>query len=186
MQSDVLARFSAPGVAFILPRAPTGSWYAARATEPLVEGTRVELAAAIQHLAHVVESARREFPGRPLLLAGFSQGACLSIEYLCAGGSRPDVLMAFTGCRVGVSSDSRPKAELKSLPVYLSGGDEDPWIPVTAFAEAALAFGRAGAKLRADLFPGRPHHVSEPEIGMLYRTLIDLSSGRHPSMEAAR
>ncbi|CDX10980.1 hypothetical protein MPLB_100048 [Mesorhizobium sp. ORS 3324] len=101
MQSHVLSRFSAPAVAFILPRAPFGVWWQARAVDPLTPVARAHLSDALDHLAAAVVAARAELPGLPLLLAGFSQGACLSIEYLCAGLPPPDALAAFTGCRVG-------------------------------------------------------------------------------------
>ncbi len=75
---------------------------------------------------------------------------------------------------------------MPGLPVYLTGSDADPWIPVAAFAEAAAAFGSQGAALRCDVFPGRPHEVSPPERAMLAALLSDLSQGRRPAMVAAR
>jgi phospholipase/carboxylesterase len=186
MERHVLKRLAAPGVAFILPRAPAGAWYAARAVDPLTPVAHAELSAAIDHLAAAVAAARGELPGRPLVLAGFSQGACLAIEYACAGLPAPDALVAFTGCRVGVAADERAQALAGGLPVYLSGADADPWIPVEAFADAAQSLGRQGARLRADLFPGRAHEVSEPEVAMLAAILADLVGGRAPRLEAPR
>jgi phospholipase/carboxylesterase len=186
MESHVLARLAAPGVAFVLPRAPTGAWYAARAVDPLTPVARAELSSAIDHLAAAIAAARGELPGRPLVLAGFSQGACLAIEYACAGLPAPEALVAFTGCRVGVPADGRPKALAAGLPVYLSGADADPWIPVEAFADAAQSLGGQGALLRADLFPGRGHEVSAAEVAMLATVLADLAAGGTPRMEAPR
>jgi phospholipase/carboxylesterase len=186
MESHVLARLSAPGVAFVLPRAPQGAWWDARAIDPLTPVARAQLSAALDHLAAALAAARGELPGRPLLLAGFSQGACLSIEYLCAGLPPPDALVAFTGCRVGVAADARSEAIPAGAPVYLSGSDADPWIPTAAFADAALSLGRKGVRLRADLFPGRSHEVCDAEVAMLGAMLADLSAGRAPRMEAAR
>jgi phospholipase/carboxylesterase len=170
MQSHILARLAAPGVAFVLPRAPLGSWYGARAIDPLTADTRSALAAALDHLGGDIATARAAHPDLPLLLAGFSQGACLSMEYGFAGRTAPDALVALTGCRVGVPT----------------GSDADPWIPVTAFAEAALELGQARARLRADLFPDRGHEVSDSEIAMLAAILADLVSGNSPRMAAPR
>ncbi|RUU93946.1 phospholipase [Mesorhizobium sp. M7A.F.Ca.MR.176.00.0.0] len=186
MQSHVLSRLSASAVAFILPRAPLGMWWEARAVDPLTPVARAQLSDALDHLAAAMVAARAELPGLPLLLAGFSQGACLSIEYLCAGLPPPDALAALTGCRVGVPADERSEAAPAGMPIYLSGGDADPWIPVSAFADAAQSLGRFGASLRADLFPGRGHEVSDAEIAMLGTILDDLAAGRGPRMEAAR
>ena len=53
MQSHVLARLDAPDVAFVLPRAESGSWYDARAIDPLTAGTRTALQAALDCAAEL-------------------------------------------------------------------------------------------------------------------------------------
>ena len=76
MQSHVMARLSAPSVAFVLPRAPRGAWWDARAVDPLTTVARAQLSDALDHLAAVVAAARAAAPRQPMLLAGFSQGSC--------------------------------------------------------------------------------------------------------------
>jgi phospholipase/carboxylesterase len=171
--------------AYLLPRAPGGAWYAARAVDPLTDATRAELAASLAQLRGLITAIRSATPA-PLVLAGFSQGACLSLELACTGLTSPDTLVAFTGCRLGKPSDTRPHALPRGLPVYLTGGDADPWIPVSAFAEAMADLGTQGASLRADLFPGRGHEVSAAERAMLSTILSDLASGNPPGLAAPR
>lgn len=186
MESHVLRRLWAPGVAFALPRAPRGAWYDAKAVDPLTDATRLQLADALDQLAGEIGALRADHPGLPLLLAGFSQGACLSLEYVCAGRHPPQALAALTGCRVGTAQCARPMRAAPDLPVYLSGSDADPWIPVTATAEATLDLGRQKAQLRLDLLPGRGHEVSAVEIAMLESLLADLCEQRSPKFLAAR
>lgn len=174
------------GVAFALPRAGEKCWYRALAVDPLTETTRAELAQSLAGLAGVIGRLRAAAPGRPLLLAGFSQGACLSLEYAFSGEGPPQALAAFTGCRVGQAGEARPAALPAGLPVYLSAGSADPWIPLPAFAEAAVEAGRAGARLRADVFPDRSHEVSAPERVLLATILTDLAAGRTPAFAAPR
>ena len=185
MEAAVIRHLSTPDVAFALPRAAGASWYAARAVDPLTDKTRTELALSLRDLAQVVAELRAKAPRLPLVLAGFSQGACLSLE-LAFSGAATEALVAFTGCRVGTPQEPRPQALFPGLPVYLSAGDADPWIPVTAFAEAVADLGAAGARLRADVFPGRPHEISAAEIAMLDAVLADLTRGHAPRMEAPR
>lgn len=186
MEAAVLRRLSARDVAFALPRAGDKTWYNARAVDPLTETTRAELAASLEGLAAVIGDLRGRAPGLPLVLAGFSQGACLSLEHAFTGRAVPDAVVGFTGCRVGVASDLRPDALLSGLPVYLSAGSADPWIPLAAFAETVAALGQTEASLRCDVFPGRPHEVSDAEIALLDSVLSDLAAGRPPRMEAPR
>lgn len=185
MLDHVVRHLPLDDVAWVLPRAPGGSWYAARAVDPLTEATRAELGTALSGLAKVITGVRAQ-TDRPLVLAGFSQGACLSLEHACTGHAPADVVVAFTGCRVGQPADDRPRALPYGLPVYLTGGDADPWIPVAAFAEAAADLGTQGAALRCDLFPGRPHEVSAPERAMLASVLTALAHDRPVTMEAPR
>ncbi|WP_374429890.1 alpha/beta hydrolase [Tabrizicola sp.] len=186
MEAAVIRRLSARDVAFALPRAGDKTWYNARAVDSLTETTRAELAASLEGLAATVLDLRGKAPDLPLVLGGFSQGACLSLEHAFSGKAAPDAVVAFTGCRVGIASDDRPHALPSGLPVYLSAGSADPWIPVAAFAEAATSLGQAEARLRCDVFPGRPHEVSDAEIAMLDSVLSDLASGLVPLMEAPR
>lgn len=186
MEAAVIRRLSARDVAFALPRAGDKTWYNARAVDSLTDTTRAELAASLEGLAATVLDLRGKAPDLPLVLGGFSQGACLSLEHAFSGKAAPDAVVAFTGCRVGIASDDRPHALPSGLPVYLSAGSADPWIPVAAFAEAATALGQAEARLRCDVFPGRPHEVSDAEIAMLDSVLSDLASGLVPLMEAPR
>ena len=58
MQSRVVARLSAPSVTFVLPRAPRGAWWDARAVDPLTPVARAQLSDALDHLAAVVAAAR--------------------------------------------------------------------------------------------------------------------------------
>lgn len=182
---DHVVRHLPGDVAWVLPRAPGGSWYAARAIDPLTDATRAELSASLAGLAGVIASVRSQTL-RPVVLAGFSQGACLSLEHAFTGTAPADAVLAFTGCRVGTANDQRPAALLRELPVYLSGADADPWIPVPAFAEAAAELALAGAALRTDIFPCRPHEVSPAERAMLASVLAALAHDRPVTMEAPR
>ncbi len=184
--ADGVIRHLPQDVAYALPRAEGKSWYAARAIDPLTATTRAELTASMLQLAGVIAAFRGMAPGIPLLLAGFSQGACLAVELAFTGQEQPDALVALTGCRVGVASDVRATALPPGLPVYLSGADADPWIPVAAFAEAVAAFGSHGAALRCDVFPGREHSIASTEMVMLAGVLRNLSQGEPPRMEGPR
>ncbi len=186
MESHILARLRLADVAFSLPRAPRGAWYDAKAVDPLTKPTREQLSEALAQLGDEIADLRRDYPGLPLLLAGFSQGACLSIEYVCRGAFLPEALVALTGCRVGTEKCDRADAAPPGLPIYLSGSDADPWIPLDAMMSAARMLAQRGFQIRADVFPGRSHEVCDAEIAMLQAVLDDLAAGKPPAMRAGR
>lgn len=182
---DQVIRHLPQDVAYLLPRAANGLWYTARAIDPLTDATRAELASSIAQVRRVIGMAQAA-SSAPVALAGFSRGACVSLELAFAGVASLAALVAFTGCRVGDAEDIRPLALPRGMPVYLTGGDDDPWIPVSAFAQAAMDLARNGAALRADIFPEREHEVSPPERAMLASILDDLARGRVPAMAVPR
>ena len=126
----------------------------------------------------LIAQIRAARPDCPILLAGFSQGACLAVDYLLERGPVVTAAAILTGCRVGQATDRRPLERLDRLPVYATNGDIDPWIPVAAFHAMLAELTQAGARVRSDLFPGRPHAVAQTEIATLSAMLCDLAAGR--------
>jgi phospholipase/carboxylesterase len=175
MTEHIVNRLKTRGISYILPRAASGSWYEARAIDPLTDKTRNQLASSLEQLKQAAAMARA---GVPVVMVGFSQGACLTLEYAFRFGPWRGAMFSFTGCRVGVPQDQRSDQGLGALPVYLSGADKDPWIPLPAFASTTLELGAAQARLRTDIFPGRAHEVSDREIEMLQSALNKLVSGQ--------
>jgi phospholipase/carboxylesterase len=175
MQEHIVSRLKASNICFLLPAAPSGSWYDARAIEALSDKTRQQMQQSLEIVGEVMAQAKSS--GKPVMLIGFSQGACLSMEYAFANGGWNGALACLTGCRVGDVRDSRPRAGLNGMQVYLTGSDADPWVPITGFAVAAGDFGVAGARLRCDVFPGRQHEVSDAEIKMLDGILAEQVKG---------
>lgn len=168
MQEQVISKLKTPGVAFVLPRARGNSWYAARATEALTDMTRRQVEQSVKHVRDLAEGLSRDAAHpKPLVIGGFSQGACLALEYAMHYGPWSGAMVNLTGCRVGTPACPRPFADLDRLPVYLTGSDKDPWIPVDALANAAEALSRARARLRCDILPDRGHEVSDHEIAAL-------------------
>jgi len=177
MQEQVISKLkSTAGVAFVLPRARGNSWYAARATDALTRDTRHQLEQSVAHIRNLVADLGHDrHHAKPLVLAGFSQGACLALEYSMRHGPWSGAMANLTGCRVGTPACDRPFADLDRLPVYLTGSDKDPWIPVDAFAGAASELARARARLHCDVIPDRAHEVSPREISRLDEILADMA-----------
>ena len=174
MQELVISRLQMRDAAYLLPRAPTGSWYQAKAVDPLTPLTRQQLGEALAQIEALVKPLQKL---KPLLIGGFSQGACVALEYAMKYGAWNGAMVNLTGCRVGADSDERPSTSLLNMPVYFTGSNADPWIPVHAWAEAAEVLNNAGARLRIESFPGRSHEVSDGEIQMLDEMLQALGSG---------
>jgi phospholipase/carboxylesterase len=160
-----------------MPMAGGKSWYKAKAVDPLTEETRASLAEGLATFDAVLAAERAAHPGVPVVAAGFSQGACMVAEWVLRGAV-VEGLGVFTGCRVGAFDQGEPARGLGGLPVYASCGDQDSWIPLPAFMGMCGVFGASGARLRADVLPGRPHDICPNEVAEFSRMLAAVADGR--------
>lgn len=168
---DLAARFGdIEGIRWVVPEAETpGSWYPGRFWDPR-EVNEPYLSEAVErcHEAVLEAGENGRLGSERLVIVGFSQGACLALEYALRHPHQVGSLIAFTGALMGVpGSDwkaSAPKS-LRGMHVLLTGSDVDDWVPEYNSHEAARLFRDLGADVHLHIYPGRPHIVSEEEIG---------------------
>lgn len=177
----IVSRLDVANVRYVLPKSQGEAWYDAKAVDPLVEDTTRQLAAALDAVGTCIDGARQE--GLPLVLIGFSQGACMAAEWLMRGGKATSAAL-LTACRVGAVQDDLERADLSGLPVYTTNGDEDPWIPLWAHRKLVGELSESGARLRMDIFPGRGHEVNSTEIETL-SGMLEAAIAGHKALEAA-
>ncbi len=170
----VADRLQLPGLAWVMPAAGGKSWYKARAVDPLTPATRAQMGAGLAVLDAALAAVRADFPGLPVVVAGFSQGACMAAEWVLRG-ARVEALAVLTGSRVGAFDTGEPACDLAGLPVYASCGTDDPWIPLPAFMGLCAELAGCGARLRADVFPGRAHDICAAEIAALAEMIAGLT-----------
>ena len=166
--ADILSLASSlerPGIAYLAPQAAANSWYPQSFLAPR-EQNEPWLTSALDRVEQVVRSLEAAGMTRSqIVLCGFSQGACLSTEFVASQPSRYAAVIAFTGGLVGPpGSDLQHPGSLDGTPVLLSSGDPDPHVPWARVQQTADELSRMGAQVTARRFPGRPHNVSGEEI----------------------
>jgi phospholipase/carboxylesterase len=171
---DLAARFgNIEGIRWVVPEAETpGSWYPRDANEPY-------LSEAVErcHEAVLEASENSRLGSERLVIVGFSQGACLALEYALRHPGQVGSLIVFTGALMGVpGSDWKASAprSLTGLRLLLTGSDVDDWVPEYNSHEAARLFRELGAHVQLRIYTGRPHIVSEEEIDEARRFLTAL------------
>ncbi|HTR37180.1 MAG TPA: alpha/beta fold hydrolase [Bryobacteraceae bacterium] len=166
---DLAARFGdLPGVRWLVPVAETpGSWYPGRYWDPR-ESNEPFLSEAVERCHEAVEEAseRGRLGPKRIVLVGFSQGACLSIEYALRHPGRVASIIVYTGAMMGPpGSDWKAWApRLDGLRVLLTGSDADDWVPQESTRETERVLTELGADVHCRIYHGRPHIVSEDEI----------------------
>lgn len=166
---DLAARFGGPqgfdevqGIRWVIPRADTGSWYPNRFFDG-VAANEPFLTRALERCHAAVEEAGEGGRLKPaqLVIAGFSQGACLTLEYALRYPSRVGTLIVLTGALI---STPDPGTRLDGMRVLLTGSDVDDWVPEHYVYETARVLTDLGADVTLRMYPGRPHIVNEDEI----------------------
>jgi len=154
-----------PDFAFLAPQASGYTWYPYSFLAPL-EANEPYLTSALGRVDAVVEHVLDAgVPAERLLLLGFSQGACLTLEYVARHARRYGGVAGLTGGLIGPEGTPRDYAgSLDGTPVFLGTSDPDPHVPVARVEETARVLRQLGAQVTTRVYPGRGHTVNEDEL----------------------
>lgn len=167
-----------PGVAFLAPQAAGGSWYPLGFMSP-IEQNEPGITSAMRAIAGVLDTiAAAGIPLERTLLLGFSQGACLSSEYMARNAKRYGGLAALSGGLIGPAGTPREYAgSLEGTPVFLGCSDVDHHIPAVRVRESAKILERLGGTVDLRLYEGMGHTVNDEEIEAVRALLTGASTG---------
>lgn len=153
------------GVAYLLPRASRNTWYPHSFLAPLAKNQPYlddALAAVDRSLHRLLDTG---FSPARCLLGGFSQGACLALEYAARNPRPYGGLFGWSGGLIGPEgTDRRYSGSLAGVPVFLGCSDVDPHIPAPRVELTQAVLQEMGASVDARLYPGMPHMVNREEI----------------------
>lgn len=178
---DILSlagEFQLSGFTYLAPQAAARTWYPNRFTAP-IEQNEPWLSSALQVVgdlySHVLEVGIR--PERIMLL-GFSQGACLALEFAARNARRYGGIVGLSGGLIG-PDDRQPKymGSMDGTPVFLGCSDVDFHIPRERVDQAAEVMRALNGQVVERLYPNMDHTVNQDEIdfvrGMMQSLLSD-------------
>ena len=175
--------FDLPDVAYFAPQAAGHTWYPLSFMAPR-EANEPYLSSALAKVDAVVRSIEQAGVERNrIVVAGFSQGACLATEFVASHPARYGGLIAFTGGLIGAPGTLQPGsnhvtgagADLAGTPALLSSGDPDPHVPWQRVEESAAILRSMGAAVTTTRYPGRPHTITPAELAAA-RSLLAAAS----------
>lgn len=154
-----------PAMAYLAPQAAGNTWYPYSFLMPM-EQNEPHLSSALARLASLLDEVERAgIPAERVVLAGFSQGACLASEFVARHAQRYGGLLVFSGGLIGPPGTPRAyEGTLAGTPVFLGCSDVDPHIPLARVNETAEVLARLGAAVDKRIYPRFGHTINQDEI----------------------
>ncbi len=164
------------GVAFLAPQAADNTWYPYRFMEPIGRN-EPWLSSALAQVGALLDTTKRAgIPLEKTILLGFSQGACLTLEYAARNAQRYGGVVALSGGLIGPDGTPRDYPEaLDGTPVFLGCSDVDFHIPVERVHESAEIMQRLGGDVTKRIYPGMGHNINEDEMTFVAQLLAKVA-----------
>jgi phospholipase/carboxylesterase len=155
------------------PEATNNSWYPYSFMAPTSQN-QPALDSALQLLDRAVkEITEQGVERRNIFFAGFSQGACLTLEYTTRHAQRWGGIAAFTGGLIGDKVDtSNYQGNFEQTPVLISTGDPDPHVPLARVEESRQMLESMGASVSLKVYKGRPHTILQEEVDLANKLIF--------------
>jgi predicted esterase len=157
--------FGRDDLAYWAPQAAEHTWYPNRFMAPLASN-EPWLSSALRRVGALrAEAEAAGIPPERTVLLGFSQGACLALEYAARNARRYGALVGLSGGLIGPDGTPRDYAgSLAGTPVFLGCSDVDPHIPKERVAHSAEVLRGLGGEVTMRLYPHMAHTVNHDEI----------------------
>ena len=165
---DILSlagELNVPGFAYLAPQAAENTWYPYRFLDPISKNEpwlSSALAFVGDVLAQIVDAG---IPPERTMLLGFSQGACLTLEFVARNAERYGGAVGFSGALIGLEDPPRDYAgSLAGTPVFLGCSDIDFHVPKERVDQTAEVLRRLGGDVTERLYPNMDHTVNQDEL----------------------
>ena len=161
-------------LAYLAPQAAGNTWYPYPFMTPM-DQNEPYLSSALRRVGEVLaQVAAAGIPPERTALLGFSQGACLTTEYVARNARRYGAVAGLSGGLIGPAGTPRDyPGRLDGTPVFLGCSDVDFHIPKERVLETGQVLERLGARVDTRLYPNMGHEVNEDELDAV-RTLFSL------------
>ena len=162
---ELAVELNRTGFAYLAPQAANNSWYPQSFLAP-ISSNEPRLSSALARLSTVLQRVEEGgIPRERTILLGFSQGACLALEFAARHAQRYGGVAALSGGLIGPDSTPRDyPGSFAGTPVFLGCSDRDPHIPKGRVQQSAEVLRRLGADVTMRLYPNMGHMVNQDEI----------------------
>lgn len=166
------------GFAYLAPQAANHTWYPYSFLAPIADNEPhlSSALAAVQTTLAGIETAG--IPPERTVILGFSQGACLTLEFAARHPRRYGGIIAFTGGLIGEEGTPRDYiGSLDGTPVFIGSSDVDFHVPLQRVQASARILRELGGDVTMRIYPNMGHTINQDEIEFTRQLMSSLSQG---------
>jgi predicted esterase len=165
--------FGTTDVAYLAPQAAGRTWYPYSFLSP-IEDNEPGISSGLRVIGSLIDGlVAQQIPHARIALLGFSQGACLSLEFAARHPQRYKAVVGLSGGLIGPPGTPRDyPGTFDGAPVFLGCSDIDPHIPLARVRETGEVLRRMGASVDERIYPGMGHTVNADEIEAVKALLL--------------
>lgn len=147
------------------PNATGGTWYPLSFLAP-EEENEPNLSSALEVLEQLLSQVKAAgYDSRQIYFAGFSQGACLTSEFVGRHAQPFGGVFIFTGGVIGdVVERERYQGDFAGTPIFIGTSNPDFHVPVERVMATSNVFRELGAVVVEKIYPNMPHTIIPDEI----------------------
>ena len=162
---SIAAELGTEDVAYLAPQAAGNTWYPYSFLSPIPQN-EPGLTSALGVLSRLVgDLASSGHASDQIIILGFSQGACLALEFSARHARRYGAVIALSGGLIGPPGTPRDYAgSMHDTPVFLGCSDIDAHIPLDRVRESADVFRRMKARVDERIYKGMGHTINADEL----------------------
>lgn len=167
------SHFNVSEYALLAPEATNNTWYPnSFIAKP--EQNEPWLSSALDLLKEVVDDVTKQgIPAENIYFLGFSQGACLALEFCTRHAKKYGGIAAFTGGLIGDKiNQENYSGNFDRTPIFIGTGNPDHHVPLERVKESAGILEKMNAKVHLQVYEGRTHSISPDEIGEANRVIF--------------
>jgi phospholipase/carboxylesterase len=157
----------------LAPQATNHTWYPYSFMAPDSQN-QPWLNSALDLLQNLVEEVLQQgFKTEDIYLLGFSQGACLTLEFAARNAKRYGGVIAFTGGLIGEQINRENyKGDFAGTPVFIGSSDVDMHVPLQRVYASSNILREMGANVIEKIYPGMAHTINDDEIRVVTEEIL--------------
>ncbi len=149
----------------LAPQATNFTWYPYSFLTPRKQN-EPWLSSAIDLIKDIVKDINNAgIANDRIYFLGFSQGACLVLEFVTQNAQRWGGVVAFTGGLIGDKIEKEYyRGNFSGTPIFIGTSNPDPHVPVTRVQETTAVLKSMNASVTEKIYQNMGHTISEDEI----------------------